>query len=65
MSGGTEVHARLVARVAYLLSREIGNTCRIYSGELKLYVASVNESMYRMVWRSPCGKPEFYKTAKT
>ena len=36
MSGGTEVHTRLIARVAYLLSREIGNTCRVYSSELKL-----------------------------
>ncbi len=63
MSGGTEPHARLIARVAYLLSREVGNRCRVYSSELKLYVAGVNESMYPdgIVL---CGEPEFYKNRK-
>lgn len=63
MSGGTEAHARLGARVAYLLSREIGNVCRVYSSELKPYVASVNESMYPDAM-ALCGEPEFYKNRK-
>ncbi|MBV9677555.1 MAG: Uma2 family endonuclease [Acidobacteriaceae bacterium] len=63
MSGGTEPHARLIARVAYLLSREVGNKCRVYSSELKLYVAGVNESMYPD-GMALCGEPEFYKNRK-
>ncbi len=63
MSGGTEVHARLSAQVIYLLRREIGSACRVYNSDLKLYIASVNESMYpdAMVL---CGEPEFYKNRK-
>jgi Uma2 family endonuclease len=63
MSGGTEAHARLGARTAYLLSREIGNKCRIYNSELKLYVASVSESMYPDSM-ALCGEPEFYNNRK-
>lgn len=63
MSGGTEPHARLGAQITYLLRREIGNACRIYNGDLKLYVASVNESMYPDAMML-CGEPEFYKNRK-
>ena len=63
MSGGTEPHARLIARVASLLDQKIGNACRVYSSELKVYVAGVNESMYPD-GMALCGEPEFYKNRK-
>ncbi len=63
MSGGTEVHARLGARIARLLDQVIGSACRVYNSDLKLYVASVNESMYPDAM-ALCGEPEFYKNRK-
>ena len=63
MSGGTEPHARFIARVASLLDQKLGKACRIYSSELKLYVASVDESMYPD-GMALCGEPEFYKNRK-
>ena len=63
MSGGTVAHARLGARIARLLDQAIGSACHVYNSDLKLYVASVNESMYPD-GMALCGEPEFYKNRK-
>ena len=46
MSGGTPVHARLGGRMIVLLDHAVGHACQIFSSDLRVYAAAVNEAMY-------------------
>lgn len=59
MSGGTLTHARLSAKIIFLLSRSLSQSCQVFSSDLKIYAATVNEGMYPDV-SLLCGEPEFY-----
>jgi len=58
MSGGTEPHSRLSARIVALLSLRL-NECRVYDSNLKLYIQQFDKGVYPdcMVL---CGSPQFW-----
>ena len=58
MSGGTEVHSRLSARMVVLLDR-LFPTCRVYDSKLKLYVETWNRGLYTDAMLL-CGEPVFW-----
>ncbi len=58
MSGGTEVHSRLSARMAVLLDR-LFPMCRVYDSKLKLYVETWNRGLYPDAMLL-CGEPIFW-----
>jgi Uma2 family endonuclease len=58
MSGGTEPHSRLSARICALLSLRLSQ-CRVYDSNLKLYIEQFDKGVYPdcMVL---CGLPQFW-----
>ena len=59
MAGGTLTHAELSARMVALLGRVLGQSCRVFTSDLKIYATAVGEGMYPDV-SLLCGEPEFY-----
>lgn len=58
VSGGTEPHSRLSARITALLSLRLSQ-CRVYDSNLKLYIQHFDKGVYPdcMV---VCGSPQFW-----
>ncbi|MBV8709073.1 MAG: Uma2 family endonuclease [Acidobacteriaceae bacterium] len=63
MAGGTAAHARLSARIIGLLERTLPRSCQVFTSDLKLYAAAVDEGMYPDA-SFLCGEPEFYQGQK-
>lgn len=59
MSGGSPNHARLGVRMSSLLDRYLGRRCEVFSSDLRIYAAAVNEGMYPDV-SVACSNLEFF-----
>jgi Uma2 family endonuclease len=59
MAGGTERHARLAAQIAFLLRLKLQDHCRVYGGDLNIYLEKQDQCVYAdaMVL---CGEPQFW-----
>ncbi len=58
MSGGTEPHSRLSARIVALLSLRLPD-CRVYDSNLKLYIEQFDRGVYPDCM-ALCGTPQFW-----
>jgi Uma2 family endonuclease len=63
MAGGTETHARLAAQIAFLLRLKLQDSCRVYGGDLNVYLEKQDQCVYAdaMV---VCGEPQFWGKRK-
>ena len=67
LSGGTENHSLISARVTTVLNNELDKTnkdCRIANSDLKIFIESVNHGVYpdAMMY---CGDADYYKDNNT
>lgn len=58
-SGGTPARAGLSVRMAILLDSALGTQCQVFSSDLRIYAASVNEAMYPD-FSAVCGALKFF-----
>ncbi len=58
ISGATEPHARLSARIAYLLELRLKGRCRVYGSDLKIYLEKQDLCVYPDAM-TICEEPEF------
>jgi Uma2 family endonuclease len=63
MAGGTEPHARLAAQMTFLLRLKLQDRCRVYGGDLNVYLEKQDQCVYAdaMV---VCGEPQFWGKRK-
>lgn len=63
MAGGTEVHARLAAQIAFVLTLKLQDRCRVYGGDLNVYLENQNQCVYADAMVI-CGEPQFWGKRK-